>query len=185
MAEQHWTPSTVMLGRLQKLTKQGFMTAVELATYRVLENPVFPAPMDGYVLSFGAFYERGFSMPLPRFVRSLLQYYGLELHSLTPSGILRIAAFMSLCEAYLGIDPEFDLWNYFFRVRCPQDPDTELIVSRGTVIHVKFEHGVDPYFNILMPRSINWWRKKWIYLRNDTSALLHTFTSSHLIPLPS
>jgi hypothetical protein len=36
---------------------------------------------------------------------------------------------MNLCEAYLGIDPEFDLWNYFFQVQCPQDLDVELTVS--------------------------------------------------------
>jgi hypothetical protein len=34
-------------------------------------------------------------------------------------------SFMTLCEAYIGIDPDFDLWNYFFHVRRPQDPDTE------------------------------------------------------------
>jgi hypothetical protein len=32
---------------------------------------------------------------------SLLQFYGLELHHLTPSGILHIAAFITLCEAYV------------------------------------------------------------------------------------
>jgi hypothetical protein len=35
---------------------------------------------------------------------------------MTPSGVLHIAAFMTLCEAYLGIDAEFNLWNYFFRI---------------------------------------------------------------------
>jgi hypothetical protein len=36
---------------------------------------------------------------------------------------------MTLCEAYLGIDIEFVLWNYFFRVWHPQDPDAELTIS--------------------------------------------------------
>jgi hypothetical protein len=38
----------------------------------------------------------------------------LELHHLTPSGILYMVAFMTLCEAYMGIEPHFNLWNYFF-----------------------------------------------------------------------
>jgi hypothetical protein len=25
-----------------------------------------------------------------------------------------MAAFVTLCEAYMGIEPHFDLWNYFF-----------------------------------------------------------------------
>jgi hypothetical protein len=61
----------------------------------------------------------------------------------------------------------------------------ELMVSRGAVIHVKFGHGVDPYLNILMPRSMKRWRKKWFYLRNDASTLLPVFTDSRPIPLPS
>jgi hypothetical protein len=48
-------------------------------------------------------------MPLHWFLHLLLWHYDLELHHLTPSGVLHIVAFMTLCEAYLGIDPEFDL----------------------------------------------------------------------------
>jgi hypothetical protein len=44
--------------------------------------------------------------------------------------------FKNLCESYLGIDPKFDLWNYFFRVRRPHDPDVELMIFGGVVIHV-------------------------------------------------
>jgi hypothetical protein len=70
-----------------------------------------------YVVSFASFYEWGFGMPPHWFLCSLLQYHGLELHHITPSGVLHIVAFVTLCEAYLGIDPELDLWKYFFRVR--------------------------------------------------------------------
>jgi hypothetical protein len=55
-------------------------------------------------------------VPSHQSLRSLLQYYGLELHHLTHSGILHIVAFVTLCEAYMGIEPHFDLWTYFFRV---------------------------------------------------------------------
>jgi hypothetical protein len=36
MVEQDWTPSTIMMGHLQKLMKHGFMSAVELEAYWVL-----------------------------------------------------------------------------------------------------------------------------------------------------
>jgi hypothetical protein len=116
MAEHDWTPSKVMQGHLQNLTKQGFMTVAELMACRVLEDPVFPEPAEGYVVSFVAFYERGFGTPSHWFLCSFLQYYSLGLHNLTPSRMLHIAAFMTLCEVYLGVDPKFDLWNYFFHV---------------------------------------------------------------------
>jgi hypothetical protein len=46
---------------------------------------------------------------LNRFLCSLLQFYNLELHHLPPSGILHMVAFVTLCEAYMGIKPHFDL----------------------------------------------------------------------------
>jgi hypothetical protein len=49
----------------------------------------------------------------------LFQHYDQELHNLTPSEVLHIAAFVTLCEGYMGIDPEFDLLNYFFCVWRP------------------------------------------------------------------
>jgi hypothetical protein len=108
MAEQDWTPSTVTPGHLQKLVKRGFMMAAELTAYCVPEDPMLPALAEGYVVSFMAFYEQGFGTPPQRFHRSLLRHYGLELHDLTPRGVLHIAAFVTQCEA-LGIDPNFDL----------------------------------------------------------------------------
>jgi hypothetical protein len=109
MAEHDWTPSTIMPSHLQNLVKQGFMIVVELMACHVSEDPVFPMPIEGYVVSFVVFYERGFSTPSHQFLRTLLWYYDLELHHMTPLGVLHIVAFVTLCEAFLGIDPKFDL----------------------------------------------------------------------------
>jgi hypothetical protein len=161
------------------------MMVMELVACRLLEDPAFPAPMKGYVVTFVAFYEQGFGMPSLWFLRFLLRHYGLELHNLTPLGVLHIATSVTLCEAYMGIDPKFDLWNYFFHARRPQDPDRGLIVYGGIVIHVKFGHGVDPYFNIPMPRLMKRWWKKWFYLMNDAFTQLPAFTGNRPIPLSS
>jgi hypothetical protein len=48
-------------------------------------------------------------VPSHRFLHSLLQFYGLELHHLTPSRMFYMAAFVTLCEAYMGIEPHFNL----------------------------------------------------------------------------
>jgi hypothetical protein len=92
------------------------MMVAELVACHVLEDPAFAVLADAYVVTFVAFYERGFCVPLHWFLCLLLRHYGLELHNLTPSGVLHIAAFVTLCKAYIGVDPRFDLWNYFFRV---------------------------------------------------------------------
>jgi hypothetical protein len=104
----------VMQEHLRNLVSQGYMTVAELATYHVPEDPAPPVLAGGYVVACVAFYERGFSVPSHGFLCSLLQFYGLELHHLTPSGILHMMTFVTLCEAYMGIEPHFNLWNYFF-----------------------------------------------------------------------
>jgi hypothetical protein len=81
------------------------MMAVELATCCVPKDLVSPMPVGRYVVSCVAFYERGFGEPSHQLLHSLLQFYGLELHHLTPSGILHIAAFVTLGEAYMGSSP--------------------------------------------------------------------------------
>jgi hypothetical protein len=148
-------------------------------------GPTFPAPAEVYVVSFMVFYEQGFGMPPHWFLHSLLRYYSLELHHLTPLGVLHIAVFMTLCEAYLRTDPKLDLWKYFFYVRRLHDPEVELMISGGVVIHVKVGHGIDTYLEIPMPRSLKGWWKKWFYLKNDNVTLLPMFTGGHPFPLPS
>jgi hypothetical protein len=69
-------------------------------------------------------------VPSHRFLCCLLQFYGLELHHLTPSGILHMAAFVTLCE------PHFDMWNYFFRARSQQDSDAEAVVLGSVDIFI-------------------------------------------------
>jgi hypothetical protein len=78
----------------------------------------------------------------------LLQYYGQELHNLTPLGILHIMAFVTLCEAFMGTGPHFNLWNHFFHVRLPQGSDAEAAVLGSMVIYVNSGHGIDPYFEL-------------------------------------
>jgi hypothetical protein len=51
---------------------QGCMTALELATCRVPEDSVSHALVGAYAMAYAAFYERGFSVPSHRFLRSLL-----------------------------------------------------------------------------------------------------------------
>jgi hypothetical protein len=59
------------------------------------------------------------------------------------------------------------------------------MISESLVIHVKTGHGVDPYLEVPMSRSMMGWWKKWFYLRNDASAPLPAFIGARPILLPS
>ena len=74
--------------------------------------------------------------PPHRFLRGLLHYYGLELQHLNPNGIQHISAFVALCEGYLGIEPHFELWKYFFAVELQKKKERkkpDLVVPIGCV----------------------------------------------------
>jgi hypothetical protein len=107
------------------------------------------------------------------------------MHHLTPSGILHIVAFVTLCEAYMRIEPHFNLWNYFFRVQLMQGSGTEAVVLDGVDIYVRSGHRVDPYFHLPLPGPLDGWQKLWFFQRNDADAPLHMFTGSRPISEPS
>jgi hypothetical protein len=50
-------------------------------------------PPKGFVVSFVAFHERGFSVPAEWFIRGVLYEYGLELQHLNLNNIQQMAAF--------------------------------------------------------------------------------------------
>ena len=78
-------------------------------------NERYPEPPQGYVVSFLAFHVRGFAMPAHRFLREILHHFKVALHELAPNGLQQVAVFVALCEGFLGIDPHFDLFLYFFK----------------------------------------------------------------------
>ena len=49
-------------------------------------------PPEGYVVSLVRLHERGFGVPVGRFMRALCEYYGVELHNFGPNSISQAAA---------------------------------------------------------------------------------------------
>jgi hypothetical protein len=74
-----------------------------------------PAPPEGYMVSFICFHERGFGVPATAFMRVLLHYYKVELHHLAPNTVVQAAIFAVVCEGYLGMEPQWNLWLHLFR----------------------------------------------------------------------
>jgi hypothetical protein len=158
---------------------------MELATCCMPEYHASPAPSLGYIVVCAAFYERGFSVPSHWFLHSLLQFYGLELHHLTHLVILHIVTFVTLCEAYMTIEPHFDLWSYLFYARLQQGPDTETMALGYVDLLLRSGSRNDPYFCLPMSDPPVGWRKAWFLLRNDADVSLPTLTSGRPIPHPN
>jgi hypothetical protein len=93
------------------------------------ERDRVPNPPYGYVVSFVRFHERGFAAPASRFMRALCYHYGVELHNFTPNAISQAATFVGVCEGFLGIPVNWDLWVYLFRAEL----HTQLALKMGLV----------------------------------------------------
>jgi hypothetical protein len=74
-----------------------------------------PNPPYGYVITFIRFHERGFAVPASRFMRGLCYHYGVGLHNFSPNAISQAATFVGVCEGFLGIPANWDLWVHLFR----------------------------------------------------------------------
>ena len=65
-------------------------------------------------IMFRDFVERGLTLSVSEFFYRLLQFWGIQLHHLTPQSILHLSIFTNFCEALLGILPHFHLFQHFF-----------------------------------------------------------------------
>ena len=66
-------------------------------------------------MSLVRLHERGFGVPVSRFMRALCEHYGAELHNFGPNSISQAAVFVAVCEGYLGVKAHWDLWKHLFR----------------------------------------------------------------------
>jgi hypothetical protein len=90
------------VGQLSPLT-----AAVE---WKVPDDESVSRPPKGFVVSFMAFHERGFSVPAERFIRGVLFEYGLHLQHLNPNNIQQLVAFEAMCEGYLCTSAHWHLF---------------------------------------------------------------------------
>jgi hypothetical protein len=98
---------------------------------------------------------------------------------------MHMAVFMTLCGVYMGIEPHFNLWNYFFHVRLQQGLGAEGAVLDDVDIFVRSGLRVHPYFYLPKFGPPDGWWKVWFFLRNNTNAPLSVFMGSRPTPNPT
>jgi hypothetical protein len=115
---------------------------------------------------FEDFYQRGFGLPAHPFMRKLLAYYGISLVHLNPNSILHLSIFINLCEAYLGIEPHFNLFRCFFHLKSFFGANvvgvTYLVLRDGKAYEYKL---------VPLSTSNKDWKLKWFYTENTKDGL--------------
>jgi hypothetical protein len=90
-----------------------------------------PNPPFGYVVSFIRHHKRGFTAPASRFMRGLFYHYGVELHNFATNAISQVATFVGVCEGFLGILVNWDLWVHLVRAELHTVATAETRVRRA------------------------------------------------------
>jgi hypothetical protein len=159
-----WVPTEFKESDLTKAQREGFLIEGEQIIFPSTKR--IPKLPSGYRVMFLAFLLRGLSLLAHKFLHGLLFVYGVQLHQLTPNSVLHIACFITLCESFLGVDPHWILWKFLFCLR----PSVSLSKNPelgGAVVSV---HAKAHYLEFNMAASIQGWKKKWFYIKDQKTA---------------
>jgi hypothetical protein len=130
-----WNRSTVSEFALHELMNGGQLVPnVEGSPPAWIVPPAMdrePNPPYGYVVSFIRHHECGFAAPASHFMRGLCHHYGVELHNFAPNTISQEATFVGVCEGFLGIPVNWDLWVHLFRAEMHMLTTAETWVRRA------------------------------------------------------
>ena len=105
-----WRSSILSKSVLSTFAEKGVLPPKEVAHWRAPTGEDFPCPWAGEVISFLTFHDRGLGYPTYWFLCGLLNEWGLELQHLNPARVLHIAGFVTVREAYLGMEPHVDFF---------------------------------------------------------------------------
>ena len=146
-----------------------------------------PNPPEGYVVSLVRLHERGFVVPVSRFMRALCEHYGAELHNFGPNSISQAVVFVAVCEGYLGIEAHWDLWIHLFRgelfVENVRGQPKRFARAGGLMLHLR-PSGKNLYISNKMTTNNAGWTRGWFYLRNFGNKL-PAFTNKVLRERPA
>jgi hypothetical protein len=169
-----------MLHRL--VTAEQLPPLTDAKEWRVPAEESVPRPSRGYVVSFVAFHECGFSIPVGRFIRAVLHEYGLQLQHLNPNSVQQMAVFEVLCEGYLDIGAHWNLFKYFFMFACLKDGPLPATIGCAN-LRMKQGRG-EKYIPFSLTSSNSGWHKGWFYLKNDLEHALPDFTRASIALAP-
>jgi hypothetical protein len=90
--------------------------------------------------------------------------------------------FVTLCEGYLGIKPNFTLWKYYFYVtvffKMVRMGETVPVHMSSCAIQLH-QSQVDGYISMKGSLSNKGWHQRWFYLRSDADTPLPPYTSRY------
>jgi hypothetical protein len=147
---------------IRKLIVSHFLSDCAVLQWCPAASEDLPTPNTNEIVLFSSFIQCGFVLPACDFFHRLLDHYQIELVHLNPKSILQITIFIHLCEAFLGIPPNFPLLkNYFFLKYQPSAANRKVIGGMGLQTRPRAS-----FLDLLMKTSLRRWHGTWFYYEN-------------------
>ena len=107
-------PSTLKAQDVEDLVDDGLIAR---DSWRLPGDEAEPQPCEGERVLLTTHLERGFSLPPHPFFRNFLNFFGAQLHHFPPNTMAFLAAFVIMCECFLGCPAHWGLFKHIFTVR--------------------------------------------------------------------
>ena len=154
---------------LKVLVENYLLQPKELVHWRSSLGESSPSPKDSEVILFTPFVKYGLALPACDFLQGVLYYHGIQIHHLTPESILHLSIFVHLCEAFLGIEPHFELFRKLYSL-VPR-PSRKEMGSFGCANLELRSEVVDKYLEWPRIHIDPSWSSQWFYIHNQAPSL--------------
>ncbi|KAE8771425.1 hypothetical protein D1007_56691 [Hordeum vulgare] len=173
-----WLGSDVDEELIDALRHHRLLPSASQVSMRLPGSEASPAPVAGEVVVFVEHFYRGFGLPANSFFAEWLQFFGLQPHHLASNAILQLAAFVVLCEGFVGIEPRVDLWRilFFFKQQSITMEKSEVEKLKGphpmtpcgaALVHHRLKSG---FPQMPLQDSVKHWHKGFFYVRSTDLA---------------
>lgn len=155
-AASQWAESEMDATKIRALVDSEKIPKMEFVRWIEAVGQHLPSEEIGQIPVFQSFCECGLRLPAHPLLTLVLEYFQVELVNLVPNSITMLGAFVYLCEAYLGILADLELFWYYYGM-------TRLSGIVGSC-SMKFHDGKSrEYIQMFTRSSWPWWKKRWFY----------------------
>ncbi|KAE8806598.1 hypothetical protein D1007_17207 [Hordeum vulgare] len=169
-----WVGSDICDGNIDALRDHRMLPPANLVAAWVPGAEADLTPEKGELVVFEEHFYRGFGLPASDLFALFLIFFGLQPHLLVPNAILQLAAFVVLCEGFMGIEARLDIWRklFFFKkqsVTMDKAKAAKLTGPKPTTTcgAVLVHHRMSSDFpQMPLQDSVKMWQKGFFYMKS-------------------
>jgi hypothetical protein len=157
-----WEGSWVKEKQIELLHQDRVLPPADFMSCRPTGGELVPAPGPGETVVFYDHFPRGFALPASSFMRQFLDHFHLQPHHIGVNAMMVFSAFATLCEAYLGIWPNVELFRRLIYFKT-QTAETISVICGTTSFYAR---KTADFPGIKGKESCKKWQRSFFYVKN-------------------